>query len=329
MKVVITEPMPLIADELKVLEAHAHVDVLDSTGHDVILKGAEDADVLMVVYAKITSDIIENAKNLKGIIKYGVGVDNIDVQTATKLGIVVANVPDYAVETVADHAMGLMLTLSRRIMIADRMMRDKSLGSWASPPATLKGIDLRGKYLGLIGIGRIGKAVADRARGFGMKIIAFDPYISQESGNEMGVELMTLDQVFAKSDFISIHSPLTEETRGMINAKTISKMKDGVFIINTARGPLIDHTALVDALKSGKIGGAALDVLQTEPPKPDDPIFDFENVVLTPHIAYYTSEAIGRLEMSAVDHAVDMLQGKMPRNAVNGKEINRIKSSLP
>ncbi len=327
MKVAITEPMPLIEEELKILKDHAQVSVIGSTEHDAILKGTADADVILVVYAKITREIIESARNLRGIIKYGVGVDNIDVETATRLGIIVANVPDYAVETVADHAMGLLLALSRRIMVADRMMRSRSLGSWASPPTTLKGVDLKGKCLGLLGVGRIGRAVSERAKGFGMSVVAFDPYVPEEMGREMGVELMTFDQVLEKSDFISIHSPLTEETRAMINEKSIAKMKDGVIIINTARGPLIDHAALVDALKSGKVGGAGLDVLQSEPPSPDDPIFSFDNVVLTPHIAYYTSEAIGRLEMSAVGHAIDILQGKMPKNTINGKQVTKIRNA--
>lgn len=327
MKVAITEPMPLIEEELKILKDHAQVSVIGSTEHDAILKGTADADVILVVYAKITREIIESARNLRGIIKYGVGVDNIDVETATRLGIIVANVPDYAVETVADHAMGLLLALSRRIMVADRMMRSRSLGSWASPPTTLKGVDLKGKCLGLLGVGRIGRAVSERAKGFGMSVVAFDPYVPKEMGREMGVELMTFDQVLEKSDFISIHSPLTEETRAMINEKSIAKMKDGVIIINTARGPLIDHAALVVALKSGKVGGAGLDVLQSEPPSPDDPVFSFDNVVLTPHIAYYTSEAIGRLEMSAVGHAIDILQGKMPKNTINGKQVTKIRNA--
>jgi D-3-phosphoglycerate dehydrogenase len=327
MKVVITESMPLVEEELKVLKQHAEVSVLNSGDHDVITKGTADADVILVVYAKITGDIIENAKKLRGVVKYGVGVDNIDVNTATSHGVVVANVPDYAVDTVADHAIGLLLALSRKITVADRMMRAKSLANWASPPNVLKGVDLKGKTLGLLGIGRIGKAVSDRAKGFGMNIVAYDPYISKEVGKEMGVELTAFDDVLARSEFISLHSPLTDETRKMINKDSISRMKDGVIIINTARGPLVDHSSLVDALKSGKVGGAGLDVLESEPPKNDDPIFSFENVVLTPHMAYYTTEAIKRLELSAVAHAIDLSQGKMPRTTINGKQLGKVKTS--
>ena len=325
MKVVLTEPMPLFQDELEILEKHAEVDILRSTDHDLILDRAKVADVLMVVYAKVTSDIIENAPRLKGIVKYGVGVDNIDVQSATEHGVIVANVPDYAIDTVADLALGLLLSLSRRIMIADRLMRSRNWGNYASPPSLLKGIDLFGKTLGLIGIGRIGKAVGDRAKSFGTKIVAFDPYVSREMAKEMGVELVTLDELFRVSDFISLHSPLTEETRGIVNADSISRMKDGVFIINTARGPLIDHKALIEALKSGKVAGAGLDVLQTEPPRKDDPIFDLDNVVLTPHIAWYTDEALRRLEMSAAQTSVNLLTGIIPKNSVNGKNITKIK----
>lgn len=324
-KIVLTEPMPLVQDELQILEREAQVELIRSTDHDIIMNRARDADVLMVVYAKVTSDIIESATRLKGIIKYGVGVDNIDVSKATELGIIVANVPDYAIETVADHAMGLLLSLARRIMISDRMMRARAWGNWASPPNSLLGLDLKGKTLGLVGIGRIGKAVAERAQSFGMKVIASDPYVSKEMANEMRVDLQAFDEVIAKSDFISLHSPLTDETRGIINAKTISKMKIGVFIINTARGPLVEHLDLVNALREGRVGGAALDVFQREPPQADDPIFQLDNVVLTPHIAWYTNEALRRLEMTAAQQAVEILNGKIPSNSVNRNKISRVK----
>ncbi len=322
-KIVITEPMPLVNDELRILEKHASVEVLRSTDHDTIMNKTRDTDVLMVVYAKATADIIENAVQLKGVIKYGVGVDNIDVSKATEKGVVVANVPDYAIETVADHAMGLLLALARNIMIADRSMRGGNWGSWASPPGSLLGLDLKGKTLGLVGIGRIGKAVAERAQAFGMKVVASDPYVSQEIANQMRVHLESFDEVIATSDFISLHSPLTEETRGLINTSTISKMKHGVFIINTARGPLIEHKDLVNALRERRIAGAGLDVFQKEPPTVDDPILKLDNVVLTPHIAWYTDEALRRLEMSAAQHAIDLLDGRMPRNIVN--KISRVR----
>ncbi len=318
-KIVLTEPMPLIKDELEILEKRAVVEILRSTDHDVILNKTRDADVLMIVYAKATADIIENASKLKGVIKYGVGVDNIDVAKATEKGIVVANVPDYAIETVADHAMGLLLSLARNIMIADRLMRARTWGIWASPPVSLRGIDLKGKVLGLVGIGRIGKAVSERAQAFGMKVIASDPYVSPEIASQMKVDLKTFDEVISSSDFISLHSPLTDETKGLINTKAISMMKQGVFIINTARGPLIDHHDLVKALTERRIAGAALDVFQKEPPDTDDPIFQLDNVVLTPHIAWYTDEALRRLEMTAAQHAIDLLNGKMPTNTVNGQ----------
>src|SRR5487761_284497 len=324
-KIVLTEPMPLVKDELSIMEKEAHVELLGSTDHDLILIRARDADVLMVVYAKVTSDMIESATRLKGIIKYGVGVDNIDVSKATELGIIVANVPDYAIETVADHAMGLLLSLARRIMMSDRMMRARAWGNWASPPNSLLGLDLKGKTLGLVGIGRIGKAVAERAHSFGMNVIASDPYVSEQIAKEMHVDLQPFDEVIGRSDFISLHSPLTDETRGIINAKTISKMKPGVFIINTARGPLVEHLDLVNALREGRVGGAALDVFQREPPQADDPIFQLDNVVLTPHIAWYTNEALRRLEMTAAQQAVEILNGKIPSNSVNRNKISRVK----
>jgi D-3-phosphoglycerate dehydrogenase len=316
-KILITEAMPLIEEEKKILSKHADVKLAKSLNEDELAEEAKDADVIMVVYAKITEKIINSAAKLRGIVRYGIGVDNIDLKAASKRRIPVANVPDYCIGTVADHAFALILALNRKLLLADSILRSGEYGVWTSPSPKLMGVDLEGKVLGLVGIGKIGSAVAARAKGFGMKVVAFDPYIPKEIAEKLGVELVDLETLLKNADFISIHAPLTPETRGIIGKKELRMMKRTAYIINTARGPIIQEKALYKALKNGWIAGAGLDVYEKEPPDPDNPLFKLENVILTPHIAYYTKEAIWRLEMSAVEEAIRILQGKMPKNLVN------------
>lgn len=316
-KILITEAMPLIAEEKKILIKHANVQVAKSTDEDNLTTEAKDADVIMVVYAKITEKIINSATKLRGIVRYGIGVDNIDLKAASKQKIPVANVPDYSIGTVADHAFALLLALNRKLLLADNVIRSGKWGVWTSPSPKLMGVDLEGKTLGLIGIGKIGSAVAARAKGFGMKVIAYDPYIPKEAAEKLGIELVDLETLLKNADFVSIHSPLTNETRGMIGEKELKLMKKTAYIINTARGPIIQEEALYKALKNGWIAGAGLDVYEKEPPDKNNSLFKLENVVLTPHIAYYTQEAIWRLEMTAVEEAIRILQGQLPKNLVN------------
>jgi len=309
--------MPLIEEERKILSKHADVKLAKSLNEDELAEEVKDVDVIMVVYAKITEKIINSAAKLRGIVRYGIGVDNIDLKAASKRRIPVANVPDYCIGTVADHALALILALNRKLLLADSVLRSGEYGNWTSPSPKLMGVDLEGKVLGLIGVGKIGSAVVARAKAFGMKVVAFDPYIPKEIAEKLGVELVDLETLLKNADFISIHAPLTSETRGMIGENELRMMKRTAYIINTARGPIIQEKALYNALKNGWIAGAGLDVYEKEPPDPDNPLFKLENVILTPHIAYYTKEAIWRLEMSAVEEAIRILQGKMPKNLVN------------
>ncbi|MEM2567678.1 MAG: C-terminal binding protein [Candidatus Bathyarchaeia archaeon] len=316
-KILITEAMPLITEEKKILSKYADVQVAKSTDEDNLIVEARDADIIMVVYARITERIINSATKLRGIVRYGIGVDNIDLKAASRRRIPVANVPDYCIGTVADHAFALLLALNRKLLLADNIVRTGNWGAWTSPSPKLMGVDLEGKTLGLIGIGKIGSAVAARAKGFGMKVIAYDPYIPKEVAERLGIELVNLETLLKSADFVSVHSPLTNETRGMIGERELKLMKKTAYIINTARGPIIQEEALYKALKNGWIAGAGLDVYTKEPPDRDNPLFKLENVVLTPHIAYYTQEAIWRLEMTAVEEAIRILQGQLPKNLVN------------
>jgi len=326
-RILITEPMPLVGEEIKILEKYADVKVAKNTDEDYLVAEVMDVDVIMVVYCKITRRIIDSAKKLKGIVRYGIGVDNIDVKAATERNIPVANVPDYCVGAVADHAFALLLTLNRKILIADKIVRSgKYIETWTHPPDNLKGVDLEGKTLGIVGLGKIGRALATRAKGFNIKVIAYDPYMTQDVADRLNVKLVDLYTLLKESDFVSIHVPLLPETHGMISTRELKLMKKTAYLINVARGPIVDEKALYKALKEGWIAGAGIDVYEKEPPNPENHLFKLENVVLTPHIAWYTEEALRRLEMSAVNEAIRILQAKQPKNLVN-KEVLKNKSS--
>jgi D-3-phosphoglycerate dehydrogenase len=310
-----------VQEEIRILEKHADVTIAEQTDENYLVSKARDADVIMVVYCKITKRLIETANRLKGIVRYGIGVDNIDLEAATAKNVPVANVPDYSVEAVADHAFAFILTLTRKILQADKFVRTgQYMPAWSSPPSTIRGVNLRGKTLGIIGLGKIGKSLAIKAKGFKMRVLAHDPYITHDAAEAIGVILASLEDLLKQSDFVSIHAPLLPSTRGMIDERKLRLMKKTAFLINVARGPIVDERALCRALGEGWIAGAGIDVFEQEPPSPKNPLFKFDNVVLTPHIAWYTDEALQTLEMSAVDEAIRMLRGQMPQNLVN-KEV--------
>ncbi len=271
-----------------------------------------DADALVVRSAVQADDaLMEHAPRLRVIGRAGVGVDNIDADAATRRGIVVMNTPGANAVAVAELTIGLMLALARKLPIANTGMH---AGRWEKK--TLQGAELRGKTLGILGLGRIGLEVAKRARGFGMEIIGSDPFVSAAVAREAGIKLATLDEVIAGSDYLTLHVGLTPQTTGVINAKTLAKMKKGVRIVNCARGELIDDAALVEALKSGQVAGAALDVFAVEPAK-TTPYADLDNVILTPHIAGSTAEAQEAVGIQIARQVRDYLKLGVVQNAVN------------
>ncbi len=316
-KVLITELTPFIEEEWKTLEKYATVRLAKGVTEDDLLTEVKEVDVILVVYTKITKRIMESAPRLKGIVRYGIGVDNVDVRAATEMGIYVANVPDYCIRTVAEYTFALLLALARKIILADRTVKSASWKIWTQQPAELMGVDLEGKVLGLIGMGNIGSAVAIRAKAFGMKVIAYDPYLEKDKAELLGVELVDLDALLKNSDFVTIHVPLTSETQGMIGEQELRKMKNTAYLINTSRGPIVKEDALYEALKNKWIAGAALDVYEKEPPERDNPLFKLDNTVLTPHIAWYTEEALKRLKRSVAEEAIRILNGMPPKNLVN------------
>jgi len=271
-----------------------------------------DYDGLMIrSEVKVTPEIVEAGKKLKFIGRAGTGVDNVDIPSATQKGIVVANVPGGNTISAAEHAIGLMLAMARNIPQAYASLKAKE---WKR--ANFVGTELQGKVLGLVGLGRIGREVAHRMLAFGMTVIAYDPFVNAEFTKSLGIEVKSLDEVYQQSDYISIHSPLNDTTRGMINAEALKKMKQGVRIVNCARGGIIDEKALSEAIKSGHVKGAAIDVFPKEPPV-DWTIIETEGVIVTPHLAASTEEAQVKIAVELSDVVVDFFTKGVIRNAVN------------
>ncbi len=261
---------------------------------------------------KVTADLMDSAPTLRVVGRAGVGVDNIDVPAATERGIVVMNAPDGNTITTAEHTIALLIALARRVPQANSSLKS---GHWDRK--SFIGVELQGKTLGVVGMGRIGRTVAARARGFGMKIVAFDPFIAPETARDLEIELAPLEELFTNADFITIHTPLTAETRGVIGRDAFARMKQGVRIINCARGGLVDESALHDAIKSGKVAGAALDVFAQEPPPPDHPLLLLDEVIATPHLGASTAEAQEGVALTVAEQMRDYLLSGALRGAVN------------
>jgi D-3-phosphoglycerate dehydrogenase len=280
---------------------------------DGILTVARDADAVLVTYAKITGEMIGELKNCKSIGRFGIGVDNIDIAAATKAGIVVTYVPDYCFDEVSDHAMALLLDLARKVSYSNALVQ---AGRWEmSAVAPL--YRLRGRTLGLVGFGNIPQIVAPKAQAFGLRVVAYDPYVPKDVAAGLDVELMDLDALLAASDYVSVHAPMTPETAGLIGADAFEKMKPTALLINTARGPLVDTDALATALDNGELGGAALDVVPVEPLPADSPLLGRDNVIVTPHTAFYSVDALEDLQSKAAQDVARVLAGERPVYPVN------------
>jgi D-3-phosphoglycerate dehydrogenase len=315
MKVLVSDNLSPKGIEI-LMKAGIDVDVKTGLKPDELSEIIGDYHGLIVRSAtKVTSKIIEAASNLKVIGRAGSGLDNVDIIAATKKGIVVMNAPGGNTITTAEHTMALMFSLARQIPQATASMRE---GKWEKKK--FMGVELFNKTLGIIGIGNIGSQVAKRAQAFAMNVIAYDPFISEEKANSMGVEKVSLEELFRRSDFITIHTPITAETKNLINKETIKKMKDGVRIINCARGGIINEKDLYDALKEGKVAGAALDVFEKEPPE-NNPLLTLDNVVTTPHLGAATKEAQENVAIVIAEQIADYLLHGTIRNAVNFPSI--------
>jgi len=294
----------------------AQLHLAEEAKPEAIMRVAKDADALFATYAKITADMIRQMTRCRIISRFGIGVDNVDIPAATERGIVVTKVPDYCIDEVSDHAMALLLAAVRKIPLANSMVHQ---GRWEMP-AVVPIHRLRGTVLGLMGFGRIPQLVAPKAQSFGMQVVSYDPYVPKSVFENAKVRSVEFGELLKISDYISIHSPLLPETTGLFNAEAFRQMKPHAYLINTARGPIVDEAALAAALDAGQLAGAALDVMTKEPPK-DSPLLGRPNVIVTPHTSFYSEESLVDLQTKAAEEVVRVLQGQAPRNPVNPEAL--------
>ena len=283
---------------------------------DALIARLAGADVLLTQYAPLTARVIDSLDRCRGIVRYGVGFETVDLAAATRRGIFVCNVPDYGTDEVSDHAITLLLAVARKLIVLAQGVQN---GVWSVEPAKPVG-RLRGRVLGIVGLGRIGTLTAAKAQAFGIRVIAYDPlqpaaYFAARSVGRVG-----LDELLRESDYVSVHAPLSDETRHLIGERTLGLMKPTALLVNTARGGLVDGDALARALRAGQIAGAAIDVAETEPIPRDSPLLGLENCIITPHAAWYSDESSAALQRLAAEEAVRLLRGEPPRCPVNRLE---------
>ncbi len=298
---------------------------LQENGHECVLLGtrdpaeiarrAADAEALLVQFAPINDQVLEAMPGLKVMVRYGIGVDNFDLAVVRRHGAVACNCPGYCLEEVADHTLAFILASARKL---PQVGGNTRAGRWTVGEGKSPIMSLGGKTLGFIGFGAIGKQVASRALAFGMRLIAYDPYLSESDAERHQVERVPLDALWGRSDFITLHCPLTEETRHVVDRDAFARMKPGVILINNGRGGLVDEAALLDALNAGQVAMAALDVLEVEPPREDYPLLSHPNVLVTPHVASVSEHSSARLQQMAVDEVVRVLSGRPAAHPVGG-----------
>jgi D-3-phosphoglycerate dehydrogenase len=315
MRVLVADP--IAPEGIEILKKHAEVDVKTGLKPEELISIIGEYEGLMVrSETKVTAKVIEAGKKLQVIARAGVGIDNIDVEAATQRGIVVVNAPTANTMAAAEHSIALMLALARHIPQAHDSLKS---GAWKRQ--NFVGVEVRNKTLGIVGLGNVGSEVARRVQGFQMRVLGYDPYVSPEHARNLRVELVPLDQIIREADFITLHLPLTPQSKNMIGAKELSLMKPTVRIINCARGGLIDEQALDQALRDGKVAGAALDVFAQEPPK-DSPLLSNEKVIVTPHLGASTQEAQANVAIDAAEQIISVLNGQPVRYAVNAPLIS-------
>lgn len=311
-KVLLTKKLG--ADDLKLFEGIPNLELVTIPDGEPALyaQHIQDAEAVLLSTAyQMTADVIGGANNLKVISRTGVGVDNVDVKAATAKGVLVLNTPEANSISVAEHTVALIIAISKQLLMYDSELRAGNF----KIRRTEKSVDIEGKTLGLIGCGRIGRFTAEKCRAaFGMQVIGYDPYIKELPGIALYKDI---EEVFSRADYLSLHIPLTDETRSMVGAKLLSLMKPTAYIVNTARGGIIDEAALADALRENRIAGAALDVFETEPPKADNPLLPLKNVILTPHSAALTRECAARVLREAALGISEYLNGNTPRFVFN------------
>lgn len=310
---------PFISDALKHIPAHVAITVSDPPSQ-MPEAGAPYQAILASSLVQYDGALMATLPNLRMIARTGIGYDNVNLADATAHGIVVTNTPDGPTESTAEHTVAMLMALAKRLKQGDANMAD---GKWGPRTGSLIGVEVRGRTLGLVGLGRIGKRVAQICgQGLLMNVIAYDPYVSAEQGAALGVTMTDLDNVLGQADFLSVHVPATPETRHLVNQAGIAKMKDGAFVLNLARGPLVDEDALLDAIDSGKLAGAGLDVFDPEPLPVTSRLRNHPLIIVTPHTAGVTLEGRERIEVMAVERLLAFFRGETPPDVVN-REVMR------
>ncbi len=319
-KVVITDSYhpKLFVDQEEFQELDADLVLEECKTEDEVIKAAWDADALMVQHAKISRKVIQRLEKCRIIARYGVGFDNVDTAAATEHGIMVANVPDYCIDEVSSHAIALLMACSRKVVQSNNAVKS---GVWTYTVAEPI-YRLTGQTLGIVGLGRIGSAAARKGVGLGFKVQAYDPYVFE---TDLDVSFVDFDVLLETSDFISLHAPLTDETHHLFGENEFGKMKKSAFLINTARGPIVDEKELYKALKTGEIAGAGLDVMEQEPPDQDNPLLPLDNLIVSSHIAWYSDDSRLLLQLETTRAVVAVLKGGKPRSLVN-PEVLDVKS---
>lgn len=274
------------------------------TDRDTLLAECRDADIILMTALRFDRPTMEQLPRLCGIVRYGVGLDTIDLQAASELGIEVRNVRDFCSEEIADHALGMLIACARGIFRDATLVRRGEWRRCGQPVSRL-----RGSCLGIVGLGAIGHALATRARALGMTVLATDPFATAEAAAEIGARLVELPELLREADFVSLHCPLTEQTRHLLGPDEFALMKPTAYLVNTARGGLVDQPALTEALRSGRLAGGALDVLDPEVPAPDDPLRRMDNVILTPHVAWYSEQALEDLVIGVFAQVAELVRG--------------------
>ena len=319
MKVLISDNLHKAGVDILAQHPNIEVDFRPGLKPEELLQAVKDADGLAIRSAtKVTADLINAAPHLKVVGRAGTGLDNVDIPAASKRGIVVMNTPGGNTITTAEHAVSLMVAMARNIPQAAQSMRE---GRWEKKK--YQGTEIFNKTLGIIGLGRIGRTVAERALGLRMRVVGYDPFITREMASTLGVELVNLDELFARSDFITIHTPKTKETTKLLDKDAFHKMKPGVRVVNCARGGIVDEAALYAALKEGKVAAAALDVFESEPPPAEFPLRELPNVICTPHLGASTEEAQANVSVAICEQILEYLLYGTIMNAVNAPSVSR------
>ena len=326
-KILVTDYVwPSTAPEREVLtQVGAEIIEAPDGSEATLARLAEDVDGIMTCFAQVTPAVVRAARNCVVISRYGVGVDNIAVDVATGEGIAVTYIPDYCVDEVSDHVMALLLTWNRQVGFYAAAAKR---GNWGGSVAPVPLTRLRGQTLGVIGLGRIGRAVARKGRAFGLDVVAHDPYLPFGAAAPDGVELADLPALLTRSDYVTVHTPLNPQTRGLLGAEQFALMKPNAYVINCARGPIIDEAALYTALRDRLIAGAGLDVMEETSPSADNPMFALDNVLVTPHVAFLSQQSVHELEVRTAQATADVLEGRMPEFLVNPEVLPHARVKL-